>query len=224
MKISPLNILTIITFLLIPVIAVARLTCSPEPLPYGNQEITLASVLLLVFGFFCFFVSTFNLLGAHRSWKAANPDWKTKTMTAYVCTLLFAIAIVFLMMFTPHRDYDYGSGLERHGFVPEKFLAGLFLVAPAFLCPIGLVLLVLALAGLKYTNTRPRSYLVAAFVAAALFTFGGAMPAFFVAAFWLGGGLALCYCPVNRKTSVKNLLFKPLYAYRKRRLRRRLSI
>ncbi|MHC4259440.1 MAG: hypothetical protein ACYSTF_03365 [Planctomycetota bacterium] len=224
MRKSATTILTIIAFLLVPVIAFLRLTCPAQPLAYGNQEVTLGSVLLLVFGIFCFLISTFNLLHAHKSWKAAEPDWKTETISAYLYTILFALSLAFLMMFTDYRGYDYGSTLLRHGVVPGAFVLGLIFVSPAFLFPIGLVLLVLALAGLKYRNTRPKSYLIAAFVAAIVSTLGGAIPAFWVGTFWLSGGLALCYCPVNRKTSVKNFLLRPVYSYRRRRLRKELNI
>lgn len=224
MKKFGLNIPTIIAFSLVPVLAVVRSIYAAPSLEYGNDDITLNSVFLLLFGIYCFLVSTWNLIQVQKSWKTANPEWKSKMMGAYIYIILFAIALAFLMAFVTVRYFDSGGLSAGNRFVPEAFLAGLVFVSPAFLFPIGVILLILALCGLKYRRTRPKSYLVATFLISGLFTFGGALPAFFVAAFWMGGGLALCYCPVNRKSFTRNVLLKPLYNYRKNRLRRQLNI
>jgi hypothetical protein len=230
MKKPALNALTVITFLLVPVLAVARSTCPSRPFAYGKGDITLGSLLLLSFAVLCFFVSTLSFIRAHNLWKAASARWKRETVSAYVCTILFALLIAFLMMFTGYRDHEYASDYEhysilaRHGIFPQAFLSGLIFVSPAFLFPIGIVLLMLGFSGLKYRRLSPKSYLVAAFSASALFTLGGAIPVFWVGAFWLGGGLALCYCPVNRRSFMKNILLTPLYDYRKSRLKRKLNI
>ena len=42
--------------------------------------------------------------------------------------------------------------------------------------------------------------------------------------FYSFSNLSLCYCPVNRKSSTKDILLKPLYNYRKNQLRNRLNI
>jgi hypothetical protein len=179
MKKSTLNILTIIAFLLIPVLALIRLNYHAPTLDYGDGQITLNSVLLLMFGIYAFFVSTGNFVRAHRSWKAGKPQWKAHDAVAYFCTLVFSVSLAFLMMFDTNRCF------------PEYFLFCLRIVSPAFLLPVGFVLLTLGINGLFYSKTRPKAYLIITFLAFVPFTFGGVIPAFLVGLFWLTGGLSL---------------------------------
>jgi hypothetical protein len=226
MKKLGLNIPTIIAFFLVPVIAAVRVIYEGPSLAYGHGDITEESVLILIFAIYCFFVSAFNFIRAHKGWKHNDEQWKKLTTSAHICNIAFAISLAILTLFG-QLSVNYGgsfySSSQSFFELLQGFLYMFMFVSLAWLFPLGIVLLVLGLGGLKYSKSRPKGYLVVTIITAVLFTLGGALPAFIVSMFWIGGGIVICYCPVNKR-SLKIDLLQPLYNYRKRKLEQRLNI
>ncbi len=216
MKSSLIAKLTIIAFLLIPVLAIVRLLYYAPRLSYGKGQIALNSVFLLLFGIYCFIVSAFHFVYVNRYWSEGNSMWKQKMGFAYLYTILFALSLALL--------FGIGSGCANvDDFMQMSFL-GIMFISLAFLFPIGLVLLFLGFKGLTQSHNKPKSYLVITFLTSLLFSLGGVMPALAVFSFWIQGGISMCYCPVNRRSFKRDFLFKPLYWYRRKKLIKNLNI
>jgi hypothetical protein len=179
MKKSALYKATVIAFVLIPLLAVVRLIYRAPQLDYGHGEITVNSVFLLLFSIYAFFVSIFNFIRCHDSWKTGKTQWKIQLTFTYIFVFIFALSLPFLMMF------------QIDAFETEDFIPFVFFVSPAFLFPIGIVLFFLGFVGLENFKLRSKSYLVIIFSTSILFVLGGALSAAFVFAWWTGGGINL---------------------------------
>lgn len=146
MEKSPLYKATIITFILIPVLAVIRLTYSAPHLNYGEGYITVNSIFLLLFAIYAFFVSAKHFIRCHNFWKIGDSHWKSRLAFTYIFIFIVALSLPLLMTF------------QDRAFIKE-FVETLAGGAPAFLLPISIILFFLGSAGLRYLKTRPKLYL-----------------------------------------------------------------
>ena len=196
MKKSALYKATVIAFVLIPLLAIVRLTYPAPTLDYGHREITVNSVFLLLFGIYALFVSIINFIRCHDSWKIGKTQWKIQLTFTYIFAFIFAVSLPFLMMF---QAESYNSSISQgrytstgiDAFDPGAFIPGLVFVSPAFLFPIGIVLFFLGFVGLHYFKLRPKSYLIIIFSTSVVFVLGGALSALLVFAWWANGGINL---------------------------------
>ena len=194
MRKSALYKTTVIAFVLIPLLAVVRLTYPAPTLDYGHREITVNSIFLLLFGIYALFVSIINFIRCHDSWKIGKTQWKIQLTFTYIFVFIFALSLPFLMMFQA-ESYNSSNYPERYtstgidAFEPGEFIQCLFFVSPAFLFPIGIVLFCLGLVGLDYFKLRSKSYLIIIFSTSVLFVLGGALSAALVFGWWIGGGI-----------------------------------
>lgn len=173
MKKQILKILNIIAFVLIPVFALVRYFYAAQIMDYGRRQLTINSLFVLFFGVYCFFICTFNFIRVYKSWKEESLEWEKEMKTSYILTILFALSLFFLMIIpNPMNAIFYGM------FVP-----------PAFLFPIGIVLLILGFSALRYNKSK--TYLVITFVTGSIFVLVGAIPTLFVFGFWLDGGFSM---------------------------------
>jgi hypothetical protein len=151
-----------------------------QSLHYGKGQVTFNSVILLIYGIYCFAVSSSNLICVQRLWMQNSGHWKRKMASAYGSILFFAASLAFLMSVNNHIEFQC-----------RDILYCLIFVSPAFLFPIGLVLLALGFNGVFYSRNRPKFYLVITFLASLLFSLGGTYPALIVITFWVEGGFSM---------------------------------
>jgi hypothetical protein len=177
MKISVLNKATAIAFLLIPVLAEIRLVYHAPYLNYGYGEITVNSILLLIFAIYVLFVSISRLIQTYHCWKKGDDKWKRKLINAYIFVFIFVLSLSFLLILI-----NGGSHLG-------EFLLCLCFISSVFCFPIGIILFFLSCAGLRYLKIRPKSYLILIFCSSALFIIVGAIPTAIVFYWWINGGL-----------------------------------
>jgi hypothetical protein len=198
---------TISVFLLFPIVYIARMQDLPR-LGYGHGEVTLNSIILLVYGIYCVVVSSMHLVVTHRLWKKNDPRWKKKIAATYGYILLFSLFLAISMMAVAYSElpelfskifYNTLAGRIFDSF--EELFAylfgGLVFASLPFLFPIGLILLLLGFSEVCFCGNRPKSYLIITFLASILFSFGGAYPTFLVFIYWMNGGASISYCPIN---------------------------
>lgn len=187
---------TLIAFLLIPVLVVVRLFCPALRLDYGNGDITVNSIFLLLFAIYAFFVSIFNFIKSYDYWRTDNKKWGKQLIFTYIFVFIFALSLPFLMTLKSY-NYAFYSEVFIKAFAylspaflfPEVFIEALVYVSPAFLFPIGVVLFFLSLVGLQFLKGRAKSYLIIIFFTSVLFVLGGAASAYLVFGWWIQGGM-----------------------------------
>lgn len=186
--------ITIVAFVLIPLLVMLRLFYPAPTLEYGHGEASLNSVFLLLFSIYAFFVVVINFIQCHNFWKTGSMQWKTQLNFAYILVFIFALSIPFLMMFQAASHYD---AVDHHRFTitgsaafrPQDFMGCLIYCGPAFLFPTGIALFFLGLSGFQYLTGGNKSSLTTIFVASGLFTLCGAPFAWIMFGWWIGGGI-----------------------------------
>ena len=184
---------TVVAFLLIPILAVVRLVYPAPTLNYGEGEVTVNSIFLLLFGIYAFVVLILNFIRSYDYWKIRDDKWKKQLFFTYIFVFIFALSLPFLTIFQAKSYYSIDDHLCKitgsSAFHPKDFAESAGYISLAIFFPIGITLFFLSCAGLKYVKTSPKLYLLITFLTSILFSIGGAASMGLVLVWYIGGGI-----------------------------------
>lgn len=174
MKKMPLRMLTTGAFVLAGVIAAVRSSWRAPVVPYGHNEVTVNTLLLLFFAGYALCVSAGYYVRCGDSWIAGDADRWGWLFIAHGMAMLLAAALGLLSRFGPMVGTVWTAA---------SFPAGAFLFAA------GIVLLCVGFRGIGNRRQSSVPYVLVTYIMAALFIVLGAMPALLVFVWLMGGGM-----------------------------------
>ena len=202
---------TKIAFILVPILILISLLWNPSNV---YHKIDLNSFLAFGFEQYASLVCLFHLIHVYREWRDRAETWKKSMGKAFGYIFLLALAILIIIL-SGRNEFNY-------------FIGGSMILFPfSFLFINALVALVIGFIAIKYRRNRPKLIFGVLFPFGIIFTLIGIIPALMIFIFFFMGPeafMAPCYCPVNRKGRPADFLFKPLYKFRKDRLKKRLCL
>ncbi|HLD36669.1 MAG TPA: hypothetical protein VJC37_08090 [Planctomycetota bacterium] len=133
---------------------------------------SLGLITLIAYSFtICIFIIYF--IRVFRLWRDDASDWHMKMKGAY---LLFAISSISSGLILGYPFYVAEAKIWN---LPDYLLvtlSGFFM----FAFPVGIVLLVLGIKGLKYRQEKPASYIKTTLITAVVFILSGTIPSIFI--------------------------------------------
>jgi hypothetical protein len=176
MKKVSLRILTTGAFVLAATIAAIRSSWRGPVVPYGHNEVTVNTLLLLCFAGYALYIVMQYYVRSRDSWIAGERGCWKWLVTAHGMTILLAAVLGLL---------------SRCGPEPFTVWTAAILPAGAFLFAAGIAVLYVGFRGLGNSSKNPTPYMLVNYMIAALFIVFGAMPAFWVFIWLMGGGINL---------------------------------
>jgi hypothetical protein len=137
---------TILTFVFIPSLSLIFRNYYPPALNYGRGEVTLNSILFLLFAVYAVIVSGFHFFQCHNSWETGK-TWKAHFFFTYIYVFIIAMSLPFFVIF----DYvDFTKLIIK---IPGR-------TPPLFLIAAGIVLFFLVLSFLKFIYKSLNFYIL----------------------------------------------------------------
>lgn len=181
--------------------------------PEVTGKVEWNSIVILCYAIFTNLLCMFRFIRAFRKWRDMEPDWKKAFGRSYLFSFIFA---ALLPVIYANIHYD-------------KYPVSMFnFIAPlSFMFTLGVCLISIGFMAIKYRHSRKKSFLLWTLLPGFIFTLLFSIP-FLMFLFWFLNGpdsiMPPCYCPVNRRTRMRELFKRSKFNRRKERLREQLCL
>jgi hypothetical protein len=168
--------LRVICYALLPVFALISYFTKNTILHYGFEGITVSSLIVLLYLFFCAFVSWLNLDDVYQRWKK-NLEWKQYNLYSFLFGLSY-VFIVFVVSLTGVKADVMSTGDIILTFIstllPYLFLLGCIMISFAVLA---------------FTQKKGHDFMIAMGIQGLLFFGIGLMPFISIVTVLIDGGV-----------------------------------